>query len=233
MEENGYVPPKTRRKEHQGDYEAVRPRQMYHLDFFHFYVHKLKQCVLFLLDDYSRFIAAWALVSSEQVNVVIKTFEAAIGRYGNVEYAMSDGGSAFHAWRGIGRFTRFLEEYDIDQWIAKDPQVNGKVEALNASFSKELVQRVEFADRDDALRQISAWVRHYNFQRTHQALGGLLVPADRFFGCVEESMRRIEEGHGGSPLDLLSPESRSLELFKVVSEGGNPLVFLMGKKVFE
>jgi hypothetical protein len=109
---------------------------------------------------------------------------------------------------------------------------NGKIEKLNFSFSKELLKRVEFADRDDALRQISAWVKHYNFQRTHHALGGLLVPADRFLGCAEESMRRIEEGNGGSPLDLLSPESRALELFKVVSEGGNPQVFLMGQKIF-
>lgn len=233
MEENGYVQPKTRKKEHEGSYEAVRPRQLYHLDFFHFYIHKLKQCVLFLIDDYSRFIPGWAMVTSERVDVVIKTFEAAIARYGIVECAMSDGGSAFHSWRGIGRFTRFLEEYEINQWIAKNAAVNGKVEALNASFQKELVNRIEFADRDEALRQIGAWVRHYNFQRTHQALGGLLVPADRFLGCVEESMRRIEEGHGGSPMDLLSPESRSLELFKVVSVGGNPLVFLMGKKVFE
>jgi transposase InsO family protein len=231
MEENGYVLPKIRRKDHQGEYEAVRPRQLYHLDFFHFHIHKLKQCLLFILDDYSRFIPGWCLVSSERVDVVIQTFEATIARYGKPEYAMSDGGSAFHSWRGIGRFSRFLEEYGIDQWIAKDPSVNGKVEALNASFNKELVNRVEFIDRDEALRQISVWVRHYNFQRTHHALGGLLVPGDRFFGCVEESMRRIEEGNGGSPLDLLAPESRAMELFRVVSQGGIPGVYLMGRKI--
>jgi len=109
--------------------------------------------------------------------------------------------------------------------------INGKVEALNGTVQKELINRVEFADRDDAARQLGAWVRHYNFQRTHQALGGLLVPADRFFGCEEESLRRIEEGHGGSPLDLMAPESRVLELFKVVSEAGKPAVYLMGKKL--
>lgn len=231
MEEHGYVQPRVKRKEHQGEYEAVRPRQMYHLDFFHFYIHKLKQCLLFILDDYSRFIPGWSLVTSERVDIVIQAMEAAITRYGKPECAMSDGGSAFHSWRGIGRFSRFLEEYGIDQWVAGDPAVNGKVEALNASFSKELLRRVEFADRDEALRQISAWVRHYNFQRTHHSLGGLLVPADRFMGCADETLRRIEEGHGGSPLDLLSPESRPLELFKVVSEGGNPKVYLMGRNV--
>ena len=231
MVANGYVLPKTSKKEHTGEYEAVRPRHLYHLDFLHFFVHRLKVCLLFLLDDFSRFIVGWSLVDSEQVDVVIKAFDGSVSRYGKPEYVMSDGGSAFVTWKGIGRFTRFLEELGIDQWVADSPEINGKVEALNGTVQKELINRVEFADRDDAARQLGAWVRHYNFQRTHQALGGLLVPADRFFGCEEESLRRIEEGHGGSPLDLMAPESRVLELFKVVSEAGKPAVYLMGKKL--
>lgn len=232
MEENGYVLPRTRKKEHTGRYEATRPLQLVHMDFFHFYIHRLKQCLLFILCDYSRFITGWTLVDSENVDAVIKTFESSIAKYGKPESVMSDRGSAFYSWRGIGRFTKLLDEYGIDQLIAKNAEVNGKVEALNASVDKELVRRVEFADRDDAIRQIGAWVKHYNFQRTHQALGGLLVPADRFLGCVEESLRRIEAGHGGSPLDLLAPESRGLEFFKVVSVDGNPSVYLMGKKIY-
>lgn len=231
MVANGYVLPKTSKKEHTGKYEALRPRHLYHLDFLHFFVHRLKVCLLFLLDDFSRFIVGWNLVSSEQVDVVIKTVDASVNRYGKPEYVMSDGGSAFFSWKGIGRFTRFLEELGIDQWIAQSPEVNGKVEALNGTVQKELINRIEFADRDDAARQLGAWVRHYNFQRTHHALGGLLVPADRFFGCEEESLRRIEEGHGGSPLDLMAPESRTLELFRVVSEAGKPSVYLMGRKL--
>ncbi|MCG2758297.1 MAG: transposase, partial [Desulfobacteraceae bacterium] len=131
----------------------------------------------------------------------------------------------------VGKYSRLLEEYGIDHWVTREAAVNGKVEALNGSFQKELIRQVEFADRDDALRQIGAWVRHYNFQRTHQALGGLLVPGDRFMGCVEETLRRIEEGQGGNPLDIISPQNRALELFRVISEGGSPKVYLMGQKI--
>ena len=42
MAEHGYVPPKMKAKEHQGCYEASRPR-LYHLDFYRFPTHKQKQ----------------------------------------------------------------------------------------------------------------------------------------------------------------------------------------------
>jgi len=38
MIENGYRPPRAKRREHVGCYEAARPRELYHLDFVHFWV---------------------------------------------------------------------------------------------------------------------------------------------------------------------------------------------------
>ena len=61
----GYVPPKMKAKEHQGRYEASPPRELCHLDFYHFHTHKLKLVLLYILDDCSRFIAGWVLVKSE------------------------------------------------------------------------------------------------------------------------------------------------------------------------
>jgi putative transposase len=232
MEEHGYVTPRIKRKEHTGSYEAVRPRQLYHLDFFHLYVHKQKQVLLLIEDDFSRFIAGWTLVETENANAVIEALEQAIGRYGKPEAVMTDRGTAFYSWSGVTRFENLLVEYGIDYWVAREPQPNGKVEALNASVQRELVRKIEFVDLADAARQIEKWVRYYNFERTHHALGGMLVPADRFFGCVEEMMARINAGEGGSPLDLFATTARTLELFKIVARGGSPEVYLMGKKIF-
>ena len=81
MEENGYLPPRRKRKEHLGRYEAARPRELYHLDFYHFHVHKQKQCVLFIEDDFSRFIAGWTMVAAEAAEPVIACFEQAVERY--------------------------------------------------------------------------------------------------------------------------------------------------------
>lgn len=232
MEEHGYVTPKTKRKEHTGSYETVRPRQLYHLDFFHLHVHKQKQVLLLIEDDFSRFIAGWTLVETENADAVIDAFEKTVARYGKPEAVMSDRGSAFYSWSGVTRFENLLIEYGIDYFVARVPQTNGKVEALNATVQRELMRKIEFVDLTDAARQIAQWVRYYNFERTHHALGGILVPGDRFLGCVEEMMARIHAGEGGSPLDLLAGAERALELFKIVASGGTPEIYLLGKKVF-
>jgi len=231
MEENGYLPPRLKRKEHVGRYEADRPRELYHLDFYHFYVHKQKQCVLFIEDDYSRFIAGWAMAPTEQADPVIESFEQAVRRYGRPEGVMSDRGSAFHSWKGLSRFEALLEEYEINYYLAKEAAVNGKVEALNASFQKECVEQNEFMDLTDAARGIGRWVEHYNHRRTHHGLGGLLVPADRYYGVAEQTLKRIEQGLGAETPELTNPDSRGLELFRVVSHGGKPRIWLMGQKI--
>ena len=231
MERNGYLPPRLKRKEHVGRYEAARPRELYHLDFYHFYVHKQKQCVLFIEDDFSRFIAGWTVVPVEAADPVTSSFEKAVQRYGRPEGVMSDRGSAFHSWRGLSRFEALLEEYEVNYFLAKEAAVNGKVEALNASFQKECVEQIEFMDLTDAARGIGRWVEHYNHRRTHHGLGGLLVPADRFYGIAEQSLQRIEQGLGAQTAELSSPDGRGLELFRVVSRGGKPEVWLMGEKL--
>ena len=90
--------------------------------FFHFHVHKQKQCVLFIEDDYSRFIAGWAMVPEEKADAVIECFESSVQRYGKPEGAMSDRGSAFHSWKGLSRFEAMLESYEINS----EPRTEGK-----------------------------------------------------------------------------------------------------------
>ena len=232
MEEHGYVQPKVRRKEHTGRYEAVRPLQLYHLDFYHFHVHRQKQCLLLLVDDFSRFVTGWKLLKSEAADGVIAQFEETVTRFGKPEAVMTDRGSAFHSWAGVSRFERLLEEYGTDHYLAQEAAVNGKVEALNAAIQKELIRQVEFVDLADCQRQIARWVEFYNYKRTHHALGGLLVPADRFHGWSEQTLRRIEQGQGAEAADLRDPDDgRGLELFKVVSVAGQAAVYLMGRKV--
>ena len=72
------VHPKLRRKEHTGRYEAIRPLQLVHLDFHHFHVHRQKQCLLLILDDYSRFITGFTLLKSEHADGAIKAFEESV-----------------------------------------------------------------------------------------------------------------------------------------------------------
>ena len=231
MEDAGYRPPKVERRDHQGSYEAVRPGQLWHMDFLHRYVHSQKVFILALIDDYSRFVTGWALDDAERADAVIGAFESAVARYGRPESVMSDGGSAFWAWKGSSRFTRILEEYGVDQIVATTPELNGKSEVFNANLQKELFNRVTFTDLGDLRRHLGPHFHWYNHHRTHHALGGLLVPSDRFYGRVEEVLARIEAG-GGVP-DTLDLTLRTLDLFRVVSHRGKPEIWLMGQKIFD
>lgn len=233
LEANGYVPPKVRRTEvHDQRYEAVRPNHLWHLDFLHRHIHKQPVYLLLVLDDYSRFIVGGALWEGERVAAVMETFSGAVGRHGKPEKVMSDGGSAFYAWRGVGQFTRLLEEYETDQIVAKTPQTNGKLEVLNANIQKELFNQETFFDLGEAARRLAAWIRFYNFRRTHHALGGLLVPADRYFGRADEVLARIESGGGPDGVDEPAPVGdRQLDIFRITSHRGQVELHLLGHRI--
>lgn len=233
LESNGYVTPKVRRTETEDQcYEAVRPNQLWHLDFLHRHINKQKVYVLLVIDDWSRFIVGGALWDGERVAAVQETFLAAVNRHGKPASAMSDGGSAFHSWRGVGAFTRLLEELEVDPIIASTPKSNGKLEVLNANIQKELFNQERFFDLGETQRRLMAWIGFYNFRRTHHALGGLLVPADRYFGRADEVLAQIEAGHSPDGIgEPIPPAERHLDLFRITSHRGQVELHLLGQRI--
>jgi putative transposase len=230
MEDAGYRPPKVKREPHNKRYEAVRPNHLWHLDFVHRHIHKASTFTLILLDDHSRFVTGHGVDDAERADMVVRTFEEAVERHGKPEAVMSDRGSAFWAWRGISRFTNLLTEMGIDQLVAQHKEHNGKVEVFNANLHKELFDAHRFYDLAEMKRRLATHLEWHNHGRTHHALGGLLVPADRYYGRAAEVLARIEAGDPRDAHDLLLRE-RCLELFKVVSKGGVPEVWLLGQRL--
>jgi putative transposase len=81
-----------------------------------------------------------------------------------------------------------------------------------------------------ALESIGRWVFQYNYERTHQGLGGLLVPADRFHGLTDLILsnlgKRIELS-GRHPFGNIE---RSILNLAVGPEGAMTL-YLLGQPV--
>ena len=232
MEEAGYRPPKRRSRPHDQRFEAVRPNHRWALDFVQRYINRTSTFTLILLDDHSRFVVGHGVDDAERADMVIETFMDAVTRHGKPEMVIHDKGAAFWSWRGISRFTELLTELDIEQIPAEHKEWNGKVEVFNANIQKELFDAHRFYDLAEMKRRLASHLYWYNHRRTHHALGGLLVPADRFYGRVEEVMARIEAGAGADiHTDLLDLRDRVLELFKVISVDGRPEVWLMGQRV--
>lgn len=233
MQEAGYRPPKVKRQGHDERFEAVRPNHLWHLDYVHRFINRVGVHTLILLDDHSRYVTGFGTDDAERADLVIRTFEEAVARHGRPEIVLHDRGAAFWSWRGISRFTTLLTEYGIDQIAVEHKEHNGKLEVFNANVQKELFDVVRFYDVGEMRRRLAAHLHWYNHQRTSHALGGLLVPADRFYGRSDEVLARIEAGAGREGLDTLDLRDRCLELFKVVSTRGVPEVWLMGQKILE
>jgi transposase InsO family protein len=234
MEGAGYRPPKVERKVHDQRYEATRPNHLWHLDFVQRNIHRANTFTLILLDDFSRYVVGHGVdEGGERADFVIAAFEEAVARHGRPEMVMHDKGAAFWSWKGVSRFTALLTELGIDQIEAQHKEWNGKVEVFNANLHKELFDAHRFYDLAEMRRRLAAHLHWYNHARTHHSLGGLLVPADRYYGRVEEVLARIEAGAGRDASDLLDLRERCLELFKVTSKGGVAEVWLLGQRLLE
>ena len=239
LKAHGYSPP-GKRTERRGElrrFEASRPLELVQMDVLHFYIHSQRVYLLLALDDHSRFIVGWGLLQRESMEEAIAVVEEAIRRYGKPEAILTDRGASFHSWSGISRFDNFLESYAIDHVLAAPhhPQTCGKIEALNKAIQKELICRVEFRNFLDAKEKIGAWIDSFNHQRTHQGLGGVLVPADRFYGRADRVLERIESScKGPVPCELEIPEAkREIALFQIRLVGDNLQLWLFGRKLFE
>lgn len=231
MEDAGYRPEKVERRDHDERFESVRPNHLWHLDFVHRHIHAASAFTLILLDDHSRFVTGFGVDDAERVDTAIEVLEEATNRHGRPEMVMTDRGSAFWSWRGVSRFTRLLEEMGIDQIAVENKEVNGKVEAFNGNLHTELLDETTFDGVDDLRAGLAEHVWWYNHRRTHHALGGVLTPADRFYGRADEVMARIENG-SDEPLDALQTTERAVDLFRVTSQGGQPEVWLFGEKLY-
>ena len=232
MEEAGYRPPRVERRKHDERFEAVRPNHLWHLDFVKRHINRTTTFTLIIIDDHSRYVVGHGVDEAERADMVIAAFEEAVRRHGRPEMVMHDKGSAFWSWKGISRFTALLTELGIDQIPAEHKEWNGKVEVFNGNLHKELFDVQRFFDVSEMKRRLASHLHFYNHSRTHHALGGLLVPADRYFGRAEEVTARIEAGVPRDGSEAFELRDRCLELFKVTSTNGVPEIWLMGQRLF-
>lgn len=197
MQANGYkAKGKKSKKEHCQRFEARRPLELVQMDILEFFINKLKVFILLMLDDFSRFILGWRLLTETSIDAVISLVQEATDRYGKMEEILTDRGFVFYSWRGVNRFEKFLEMQAIDHTHARPhhPQTLGKVEACNKRMKNELLDQQHFANVHEAETAIGNWIEHYNYSRPHQGIGGLLVPAERFHGQAKQVLAAVAKG---------------------------------------
>ena len=197
-------------------FERARPNQLWQTDLFTFVLKRQNRRVYLVafLDDQSRFLTGYGLHASQSAALVIEVLRAALAGYGSPEEILTDNGSQYITWRGKSQFTRELEKRGIRQIVARPrhPQTLGKIERFWGTLWRECVETAVFRDLEDARRRIGLFIDHYNFQRAHQGIDGL-VPADRYFGAAPEVLRTLRERVVANALELRGtafPSNRSI-----------------------
>jgi transposase InsO family protein len=186
-------------------FERARPNQLWQSDLFTFVLKRQGQRVhlVAFLDDHSRFVTGFGLASRASTDFVLEAARSAMGAYGPPEEMLTDQGPQYHTWRGKSGFVKEMEKRGIRHILARPrhPQTLGKVERFWGTLWRECVETAVFLDLPDARKRIGLFIDHYNFQRPHQSLEGL-VPADRFFGAESEVRRTLEARVASNALEL-------------------------------
>lgn len=183
-------PPRAKR------FERTRPNELWQTDLFSFVLKRERRRVhvVAYLDDFSRFVVGLGLHASASGAMVRETFEEAIANFGAPGEILTDNGAQYVTWRGTSAFAKLCSKRGIKQIVARPrrPQTLGKIERFWGTLHRELIDGAIFKGMEDAKRRVAHFVGFYNFQRTHQGLGGL-VPADRFFEASESVRAALEE----------------------------------------
>jgi transposase InsO family protein len=192
-------------------FERARVNQLWQSDLFTFTLKRQNRRVhlVVFMDDHSRFLVSWGLQGSASARFVIDVLESGIASYGAPEEVLTDSGPQYHAWRGKSQFHKMVVKRGIKHLVSRPrhPQTLGKVERFWGTLWRDFLERATFLDLGDARRRIGHFIDHYNFQRPHQGIEGL-VPADRFFHAAPQvrqtlaarvEKNALEIARGGMP----------------------------------
>jgi transposase InsO family protein len=216
-------------------FERARPNQLWQTDLFTFILKRQNRRVYLVafMDDHSRFIVGYGLHASQSSALVLEVLRAALTSYGTPQEILTDNGSQYVTWRGKSAFSKELDKRGIHQVVAapRRPQTLGKIERFWGTLWRECVEAAVFVDLGDAQRRIGLFIDHYNFQRPHQGIDGL-VPADRFFGAASEVRRTLQARVAANALELARHGVPRAPFYLTGQVGGQPFsVHAEGERV--
>jgi len=208
LHEEGYELEKDRRQPHGQEprrFERARPNQLWQTDLFTFTLKRQNRRVYLVgfMDDHSRFIVGYGLHATQSAALVLETLRAAITNYHAPEEILTDNGSQYVTWRGKSAFSKELERHGIKHVVAspRRPQTLGKIERFWGALWRECAEGAIFLNLEDARKRIGLFIDHFNFQRPHQGIGGV-VPADRYFEAAPDVLRTLRERVEANALEL-------------------------------
>ncbi|QDT59297.1 IS2 transposase TnpB [Stieleria bergensis] len=175
--------------------QPKKPHSHWHTDVSYINVGGTFFYLITVLDGFSRYIVHHELRESmTEVDIEI-VIQAALEKHPGVKpRIISDNGPQYIA-KDFKAFVRFngLTHVTTSPYY---PQSNGKQERFYGTLKTECIRPNPPRDRDEAVKQIAAYVCHYNETRLHSGIG-YITPADCLNGLSgeihAERDRKLEE----------------------------------------
>ena len=186
---HGQIAPERRRAraEHWRRWERARPNELWQMDTVGGFLlaDGSRAKALTGIDDHSRFCVSAFLMPREGARRVCEGLALAMRCYGVPEEILTDNGKVF-----TGRFNKPVVEVLFDRILRENgvkhrltqprsPTTTGKIERFHRALRSEFDTARVFPSLHAAQAELDEWVRYYNTQRPHQAIG-MTVPAERF-----------------------------------------------------
>ena len=212
--------------DHVRRFERAQPNQLWQTDLFTFVLKRQNRRVYLVafLDDHSRFVVGYGLHASQSTALVLEVLRAALASYSAPAEILTDNGTQYVTWRGKSAFSKELEKRGIRQLVARPrrPQTLGKIERFWGTLWRECVEAAVFVDLGEARQRIGLFIDHYNFQRPHQGIDGL-VPADRYFGAASAVKKTLAARVAANALELARQGVPQQALYLTGQVGGQPV----------
>jgi transposase InsO family protein len=222
---------KPRRHKLVRRFERSRPGELWQTDITSFLLrrHHRRVYLTVFLDDYSRYVVAWALEPQARGDLVTNCLLDGIQRYGKPREVLSDQGPQYFTWRGKSRFQKLLHKEGIRHVVARThhPQTLGKCERLWKTVGEELWDRAHPEELEEARERLKHYFAFYNHFRPHQGIEGG-IPAERFFGAAEAVKRATQERIDRNALQRALGESPRRTAF-LVGQVGDRAVSVHGE----
>ena len=149
-----------------------------------------------IMDWHSRYVVVWRLSNTLEADFCVDALKEALGQ-GQPEVFNTDQGSQFTSLE----FTQVLQEHGVKISMDGKGRYNDNifVERLWRTVKYEEVYLKAYANATEARRELSAYLRFYNDQRPHQALG-YRTPAEVFHQVTDVGEERAVQAKK-SPID--------------------------------
>ena len=164
--------------------DIIRPNQVWATDITYIPVEGGFFYLVAIMDLFSRYILAWELSNSMEIQFCLDALETALNK-AQPEIFNSDQGSQFTSSQFTGRLLKRKIRVSHD---GKGRFVdNIFVERLWRSLKYEEVYAFCYRDGQEAYRRIANWIYRYNEIRPHQSLN-YATPKETYFGLPRQEL---------------------------------------------